>query len=300
MAHEILHGMGVLSSLNQSFKKDFTYIFNIVSSQKDHTYLLPYFHYGYNGYFNAPIIKEVLPLFIFDKYLNVYDQTSDYNTPIWNYLSPLYESDKVKENYVTLAIKEVEENIDIIEGASYLYNYALNSQWVFNKDDSTIFQNGSGTQTKNKKNSSIPIDTLVFNEWFDGLSGSHTQCDTFYHVARNKEDGVMCTLVNESEQLFEKNSSLLGKKELTILSSIGWSIVNSNYDSDETITTSENMEEIFNNKIEQPVNVRDQIEAINDDDDYEENELEDEFEGYHLKKRNIQSSKKSKYYFSNI
>ncbi|OUM69466.1 hypothetical protein PIROE2DRAFT_68530 [Piromyces sp. E2] len=301
MTHELLHGMGILTSLSRSFIKDFTHIFNVVSIQKDHPYLLPYFQYGYNGYFYAPVIKNILPLFIFDKYLNIYDQSSNYITPVRNYLSPLYESKKIKDNYVTLAIKEVENNLNINESASYLYNYALNSQWVFNKDDATIFQHDNTSQSNNKENSYIPIDTFVYNEWFDGLSGSHTQCDTFFHVARNKADGIICTFVNEGEQLFEKNSQLLGEKELTILSTLGWTVINPSDDNTDTEPTSTIAEDNDNNEHEfKPFDNKNQNDVITNNYDEEENDIDDEFDEYHLKKRNIPSSKKTKYHFANI
>jgi len=266
VAKEIVHSLGFLSGLNQSFKMDYSSIFSIITKHKDHPYLLPYFHYGSNGYFNAPIIKNILPLFIFDKYLSIQNSNSEY-TPIWNYFTPFYEFEKIKNNYVSLSIKRIEEDYDVFEGINYLYNYAEESTWVFNSDYETLFQESNNYI--NNKNKPIPIDTNIFNEWVNGLSGSHTQCDSFYHTARNKNDGIMCSFIDEGVKLFERNSKLLTDRELIVLSTIGWNLIN---DIDNSIAMDElqfneenNHKDAIENNIEEII--EDEMnEALNNDE----------------------------------
>jgi len=248
IAHEILHGLGFISGMNQTFKKDFTHIFKTISVRKEHPYLLPYFHYGHNGYFNAPIVKEILPPFIFDKFLAVHDPSYDLLSPISDYLSLLYEhSKKYVGNYVTLVIKNFEEDLDAYEGASFLYNYAMDSQWIF-KTNNTISENSE----------SIPIDTDIFNEWTDGLSASHIQCDSYYHTARNKKDGIMCAFIDEGKSIIERDSNLLNDQELAILSTLGWMIVN------------DKKEEVQEDKVS-PEDEKEQINVMNENSNNDEN-----------------------------
>jgi hypothetical protein len=273
IAKEIVHGLGFVSSLSQTLKQDYSSIFNIISKHKEHPYLLPYFHYGSNGYFNAPIVKSVLPLFIYDKYLNI--KKLDNYTPIWHYLTSLYESDIIESEYVSLAVKRIEENYDIYEGVNYLYNYAEESQWVFNQDDATVFQELSNSNEKKTK--SIPIDTFIFNEWINGLSGSHVQCDSFYHSARSQDDGIMCAFSEEGVKFFEKNSKLLTNNELIVLSTIGWQLIKDEEIHVESLPFDEEngkeqavedeIEEVIEDEIDEILNGEEKEEEIENEDD---------------------------------
>ncbi|ORX81009.1 hypothetical protein BCR32DRAFT_293512 [Anaeromyces robustus] len=243
VTHKMLHGLGIISGLSQSFKKDQSSIFNVISHHKDHPYLLPYIYYGVVGNFDSPIIKDILPLFVFDKYLKIIDPYTKNKTPVSNYMSLLYESkllNDIKNNYISLSIKKIEDNYEIFEGLNYLFNYAENSQWIFdNKENNDKY---------------IPIETWIFNDWINGLSGSHIQCNNYFHTARNKDDGLMCTFIEEGVQLIDKYSKLLGDKELMMLSTLGWKLVtedqkpnNENeylFDEDEIMTHEDKTDEI--------------------------------------------------------
>jgi len=279
MTHEILHGLGFISGMNQTFKKDFTHIFKTISVRKDHPYLLPYFHYGHNGYFNAPIVKEILPPFIFDKFLTVYDPSYDLKSPISDYLILLYEhSTKYVGNYVTLVIKNFEEDLDAYEGASFLYNYAMESQWIFMTNNTTTPGNSD----------SIIIDTNIFNEWTDGLSGSHVECDSYYHSARNRKDGIMCTFIEEGKSIIERDSNLLNDQELNILSTLGWTVAN-----DEKEQRNVMYENINNDEKPSKTNTNNQIEEIDENNNEKvegEEEIEEDDVNGLLKKRHLTPS----------